>query len=556
MKGLDLRKFKKLHSNENSTTLVHPDGHKISIAHKSVNEALRQQLHELPKFAEGGFVEKALQTVKEAFTEEDKSKHPKKKLAMPSEEDAKKMKKVFAGNQEYAKGGMVNGYADGGDVQDYTAGSVLDEPQINAPSLELPAQSAPDMSSMTPEQQQMTEQASAPMSLKANPVEDLKTEQATPAEDIYSQFQPKQQEQVQMTRPDLSGPADQITGLQREANAVGAMGNNEALAAQEQSKKMAALEQHYAQQSDALQKEIANVTHDVQNGHIDPNHFWNSKSDMGKIGTAIGLILGGIGGGMTHQENPALKFLNAQIDRDIDAQKMQMNSQHNLLGALEKQFGNVNDATKMAKAMYADMYTSKIAEAAAKSKDPIAQARAQQAIGQIKAATAPIMQELALKQTLKQGLKAGMLEPEQAVAHLVPKEHQKEVFGEIKRAEDARRNESAILSEFDKAAKDNTLTRRVFQHAGAEPASLANTRNMLMPVLKDNEGRINETEIKMMEDYLPKAGDSDSKIAQKRQSLQSFIQAKKSAPTAKGFGIDLESLNSTRTAPTGFNRRK
>lgn len=548
MKGLDLRKFKKLHSNESSTTLVHPDGHKISIAHKNVNEALRQQLHQLPKFAEGGIVDNVVKTFKEAFEEDkDKNKHPKKKLAMPSEEDAKKMKKVFAGDQEYAEGGEV----------DYTAGSVLDEPQTNAPSLEPPAQFAPDMSSVTSEQQQMAEQASAPMSLRADPMQNnLKTEQPKQAsEDIYTQFQPRAK-QEEPEQPNLSGPADQIAGIQKEANAVSAMGREEVLAAQEQSKKAAALEQHYAQQSDALQKEIANVTHDIQNGHIDPNHFFSSQSESSKTMTAIGLILGGIGVAVSGGENPALKFINAQIDRDIDLQKFQMNNKNNVLTALNHQFGNMNDATRMAKAMYADIYAAKIGEAAAKSKDPIAQARAQQAIGQIKAATEPMIQELAMKQTLKQGLKAGMLEPEQAVMHLVPKEHQKEVFGEIKRAQDARRNESAILSEFDKAAKDNTIARRVFQHAGAEPAALANTRNMLMPVLKDNEGRINETEIKMMEDYLPKAGDSENKIAQKRASLQAFIQAKKSAPTAKGFGIDLESLNSTRAAPTGFNRRK
>lgn len=54
---------------------------------------------------------------------------------------------------------------------------------------------------------------------------------------------------------------------------------------------------------------------------IDPRRVFNNMSTGRKISTAIGLILGGIGGGITGQENPAMKLLNKEIDNDVMAQK-------------------------------------------------------------------------------------------------------------------------------------------------------------------------------------------------------------------------------------------
>lgn len=55
---------------------------------------------------------------------------------------------------------------------------------------------------------------------------------------------------------------------------------------------------------------------------VDPDKWWNDKSTGGKILAGIGIVLGGIGGGMTGQGgNTALTVINNAIDRDIDSQK-------------------------------------------------------------------------------------------------------------------------------------------------------------------------------------------------------------------------------------------
>lgn len=55
MKGLDLRKFQKVSSDDAMTRLKHVDGHEIRIAHAKLNEKMRGELEKLPMhMAEGG----------------------------------------------------------------------------------------------------------------------------------------------------------------------------------------------------------------------------------------------------------------------------------------------------------------------------------------------------------------------------------------------------------------------------------------------------------------------------------------------------------------------
>lgn len=48
MKGLDLSKFKKISEGEDKTTLQHPDGHEINIAHSALTKKMREELKKLP----------------------------------------------------------------------------------------------------------------------------------------------------------------------------------------------------------------------------------------------------------------------------------------------------------------------------------------------------------------------------------------------------------------------------------------------------------------------------------------------------------------------------
>jgi hypothetical protein len=93
----------------------------------------------------------------------------------------------------------------------------------------------------------------------------------------------------------------------------------------EQSLPPATPEERY-QQSMKLAEDFANKA-------IDPKRYWNDKSALGKIGTIFGLLIGGIGSGLTKQPNAALEMMNKEIDRDIEAQKQSKEGALNFLKA-------------------------------------------------------------------------------------------------------------------------------------------------------------------------------------------------------------------------------
>lgn len=71
-------------------------------------------------------------------------------------------------------------------------------------------------------------------------------------------------------------------------------------------------------------KQDAMYAQDLENGHIKPETYHSlfaKKDTAGKIGTIFGLILSGIGSGLTGQPNAALEMMNKEVDNDFQAQK-------------------------------------------------------------------------------------------------------------------------------------------------------------------------------------------------------------------------------------------
>ena len=179
------------------------------------------------------------------------------------------------------------------------------------------------------------------------------------------------------------GFSDQAQGIQNEASAAGKQGLAESVALDQNTINQQNALKDYNTSKQQLFGEYDNFIKDVQNQHIDPNHYWASKSTGAKVATGLGLILGGIGGGLTHQGNPALEFLQNNINRDIEAQKANLGKSENLLSANLKQFGNLRDATDMTRVMQQGIVLNQLKSLEAQSTDPVAKARAQQNIGVI-----------------------------------------------------------------------------------------------------------------------------------------------------------------------------
>lgn len=117
------------------------------------------------------------------------------------------------------------------------------------------------------------------------------------------------------------------------------------------------------------------ATHIRQN-QIDPNHWAESRSTSQKVVNALGLLLGGFKQGAIGGNNPAMDFINAQIDRDVAAQRARADNQKNVYGAYRELYGDQMAATNAAKASMLDVYNHKMQQIAAQLGTPQAQANA------------------------------------------------------------------------------------------------------------------------------------------------------------------------------------
>ncbi len=80
-----------------------------------------------------------------------------------------------------------------------------------------------------------------------------------------------------------------------------------------------------------LDTNAMNVHNDLQNGHIDPQSvqsLFANASTPGKIGAIFGLLLGGIGGGLTKSPNAAMEMIDKIITTDVNKQRQKFDSQN------------------------------------------------------------------------------------------------------------------------------------------------------------------------------------------------------------------------------------
>jgi len=122
----------------------------------------------------------------------------------------------------------------------------------------------------------------------------------------------------------------------------------------------------------------------VQDAKIDPNQFWHDKSTASQVATGLGLILSGIGSGLTGGPNLAAQFLQRNIDRDIDAQKAQLGKEENLVSYGYQRYHNINDAAQYARGVVMSTLAGQINLEAQRSMGPAAKAAAEQYSSQLK----------------------------------------------------------------------------------------------------------------------------------------------------------------------------
>lgn len=264
---------------------------------------------------------------------------------------------------------------------------------------------------------------------------------------------------------------NKIFGQQGEALTAGNQAMQGALAEGQRSQAA------YAAQLEAQQKEhqahVAEINKGLDadreaytKGQIDPNHVWNSKSTASKVSTIIGLFLGGIGAGMRGGDNPALSMLNKSIDRDIDAQKLQLGKAHTLYSMNLQKLQNENAADAATKLQMYNAMQAKLQLSGMKMQGAEAQQRFKMGMAGIEQAKLPYLQQLAqfgmMQQAQTKGIPAGssaeMFLPKDFQERLVnvkgPDGKLTKVPAQTKEDADAYRKSQSMLNGVEHAVED------------------------------------------------------------------------------------------------------
>lgn len=145
------------------------------------------------------------------------------------------------------------------------------------------------------------------------------------------------------------------------------------------------------QEMKAHTDEFANFT---KANPINPELYGQSQTDSQKTSTGIGLFLGGLGG--QGHSNMALDFLNKNIDRNIQAQRDNVNNQKTVWGAYHDLYGSATIANNLAKVSANDMLTHQVDLTAAQLGTPQAAQKAMQLRSQKAIENSKLLQDAAV----------------------------------------------------------------------------------------------------------------------------------------------------------------
>lgn len=560
---MDFKGFKKTSDDGKVVTLKHDKGHEIKIVKNAVDRKTREALHAIPNHVP----EAGAPALPKRQAEKQQPSQPQKMMAK-------------GGHVENEKLYVADHYADGGDTsQQSDASKTQDQPPqqqasgspitINVGQPQAPAQQAQqvDYTATDPQEAaratlpstaeglkaagQIAQQALQSKAPSTGPAMDaaLAGREPTPEERAQSEAMAAQQQappqaspqappqnyqpQAQASQPQVAPQIPQLhaPGLRQQQSDV----DPRAIMAHV-NQTFEAAQQHWQQEHETLLSEI-------QNDQVDPNRLWNKKSGFDKVASTIGLLLGGITG------NKGLlgtygRLVQNEIDADVAAQQSKLGTDKTLLEAHQKQFGNLVDAANAVRQNLATTVQAKLQQ----SEGFKSNAEAQKLYQEMDV----YRQQLAQQQAIRTAVRAGNGNPQVlglAVQALVPPAQQAKAFEELDKAQNHTVQTKNILEAFDKVSSENTLAGRAGR-LGYEPPSVAAFQNLVMPFLKDAEGRINEQELQRTDKLYPRPGDKESTVAEKRAALANFLNSKAATPILDAAGIFLPRPTTVQRLPT------
>jgi len=129
---------------------------------------------------------------------------------------------------------------------------------------------------------------------------------------------------------------------------------------------------------------LDNLQEQIMNQKIDPNRLWHNMGTANKIGAGIGIILAGIGSGLTHTPNAALQVLHDAADKDIEAQKQDLGKKQTLYSMNLQKYRDQTLADNATRLQLNAAAQAQIQQAVARAGSQQAAAQGMMMLGQLK----------------------------------------------------------------------------------------------------------------------------------------------------------------------------
>lgn len=256
-----------------------------------------------------------------------------------------------------------------------------------------------------------------PHGVKTLPAEERKEPEPTPAQEIQGpapeDVAPPQDQTAASTPPPSPVQGQPIPSGSPTVQGLNSLEAQEAKGINMQTQGQMAQNQGAAQiydqdvqrQKDSLAKSEARnqareaslhqLSNDIASSKVDPKRYWNNKDTGSKVMTALGVMISGLGAGMSNStHNMAYEALQDNINRDIESQKIDLGKKQSLLSDNLKIYGELNQAEAATRLQYSAITQGQLAKLAAQTGNPILQGQAMQKIAQMKMGDIPLKQQL------------------------------------------------------------------------------------------------------------------------------------------------------------------
>jgi len=362
------------------------------------------------------------------------------------------------------------------------------------------------------------------------------------------------------------GPGIQLAGLQQQSQALAGQADIEAKQAgqlakqyEEGIKQIQDLRSRESQELDVLGKERDQLQTEIKNQELDPRRMFNNMGTGQKVMTAIGLVLSGMGSGLTGQPNAAMAFMNKMMDQDLDAQKTNLGKKQSLLDYNLKKTGNLQDAYKRSKLDMLTVMDARVQQVLNSNAGPMAKQKAAALQGKIMEEMGPLAGQIASSQAFAKQASMGGGTPERTATLMVrnlPKEDQKGATEEIEMMTGYKNAVNSVDDIFNEVAGMSAAGSSIpiTKQNAAFDSAVSSIELKLRGSMK-GQGSLTDKDVDAMRSLFPTRADllNTDRLNVKKERIKEYLSNKISGgtPVLTRYGINLPLPVKTRPVEGG-----